>query len=148
MRFEVTTEAQARDAVEYFNAFHDGFVRRLAVVSHDVFESRGVHASSRAPDLELLLAHYNYQRDERPIDQLVRATFLEVTELTVVVSGLGYETAIKWLAVEAGERVREARTTEPCLRATLVLPQLGAGNAWEERDAVAFAFARATFEEV
>ncbi|MDA1061322.1 MAG: hypothetical protein O2895_00150 [Chloroflexi bacterium] len=152
MRLEVTTEPEAQVALDAFNGFHDGFVRRLTLASHDASEARGVHASGRAPDIELLFAHHNYAGDTRPVDQLVRATFAEVTELQIGISGSSYENAIKWLAIGAATRGRdggrEAGPAEPCLRATLVLAQLTEQREWEDREAVRFGFARATFEEV
>ena len=147
-RFEVSTPEDAAAALEVFNAFHDGFVAQLQLVAHDRFEARGVHVAEAAPDLELRFAHYNYERDTHPIDQQVRVTFFEVGDLAAAISGRAIESAVQWLAIEAATRVRDGGAEERCLRATLVVSHLNDQREWERRDALAFSFARALFEEL
>jgi hypothetical protein len=77
----VRTLAEATVALEYFNAFHDGFIRELTLRSHDRFEARGVHAMSGRLDLDIRFAHYNYREGEPPADQMIRATFRQVRDL-------------------------------------------------------------------
>ena len=81
MTFTIATPAQADAALEYFNGFHDGFIRELTLRSHDRFEARGVHEISGRLDLEIVFAHYNYRSGEPPADQLVRARFDAVAGL-------------------------------------------------------------------
>jgi hypothetical protein len=40
-RVVATAEGTAA-VLEYFNGFHDGFIKRLALISHDYFEARGI----------------------------------------------------------------------------------------------------------
>ena len=65
------TEAEA--VLNYFNGFHDGFIKQLALISHDRFEARGVQTRGEGLTLEITLAHYNYQHDSKPVDQLIKA---------------------------------------------------------------------------
>jgi hypothetical protein len=60
------TAEEAAAILEYFNGFHDGFIKRLTLNSFDYFESRGVQACSGRLDLELVIAHYNYRNGNLP----------------------------------------------------------------------------------
>src|SRR5215212_9758372 len=72
---------EAEAVLDYFNGFHDGFIKRLTLISHDYFEARGVQVCSGLLDLELEIAHYNYRDGEPPADQLVQASFTHVRHL-------------------------------------------------------------------
>jgi hypothetical protein len=67
----VASPGEAEAVLDYFNGFHDGFIKRLTLVSHDYFEARGTQVCSGRLDLELLIAHYNYRDGEPPADQVV-----------------------------------------------------------------------------
>ena len=56
----ITNLSEAEAVLDYFNGFHDGFIKQLTLISHDRFEARGVQASSERLTLEITLAHYNY----------------------------------------------------------------------------------------
>ena len=146
MRFEAGNAAEAESAIEYFNAFHDGFIRELRLSTHDRFPERGVHETGERPDLELVFGHYNYERDTRPADQLVRASFRGVMQLETELTGLATEAAVKYVAIEDGTRRREDGSEEPCLRAVVVASRLD-GDEWREVEAIRFSFERAVIEE-
>ena len=135
---EVRDARSAREAVEYFNAFHDGFVRELRLVSHDRFEDRHTHATTGRLDLHVVFAHSNYDEGRPPFDRLVRATFLEVRDLRTSFTGRPTDWPIDGLALEP----ESAR-----LRARLRQPRL-VGDAWERAEAMTFSFETATFAEV
>jgi len=120
MRFEVNTAAAAEPAIEYFNAFHDGFVAELRLTSNDSFPERRVQETGGPPDLEIVFAHYNYERDTRPAGQLVRASFRGVMGFEADVTGLGTESSVHHVAIEATSRRRDDGSEEPCLRASIV----------------------------
>src|ERR671917_581753 len=67
----LTTPEEVEAILEYFNGFHDGFIKKLTLSSHDYFERRGVQACSGRLDLDLVIAHYNYRSGEPPANQLV-----------------------------------------------------------------------------
>jgi hypothetical protein len=146
MRYPVATLEQARVALEYFNGFHDGFIRRLALVSHDKFEARGVHTLSGRLDLELDLAHYNYREGEPPADQLVQLHFAEVRDLWMDLPYANGEWAIVDLRVVSGSR-SELGKEAACLAATLLHHRLDAGS-WTAREVLRFTFRVAEFTEV
>ena len=83
----VATPEQAEEVLEYFNGFHDGFIKRLSLVSYDYFEARGVQVCSGRLDLELEIAHYNYRNGEPPADQVVHARFTHVRHLHAEMPG-------------------------------------------------------------
>ena len=66
----ITNLSEADAALDYFNGFHDGFIKQLALISHDQFEARGVQASGERLTLEITFAHYNYRQDSKPVDRL------------------------------------------------------------------------------
>ncbi len=155
MQYHVRAVEEGRVALEYFNAFHDGFVKSLSIQSHDVFERRGVQTCLGLLDVELLIAHYNYQQDTRPHDQLIRATFHGVTDLAVLVSGLPYEWSIKYVAIAAATRCLDGvhlggvqvRWT-PCLELVLVQSRLNSNREWELHEDVRLSFDHAELEEL
>jgi hypothetical protein len=51
----VATPEEAEAVLEYFNGFHDGFIKQLTLTSHDYFEARGTQVCSGRLDLELSL---------------------------------------------------------------------------------------------
>ena len=138
-RFAVTTPADAGSALDYFNGFHDGFVRELALRSHDRFEARGVHELSGWLDLEIVFAHYNYRSGEPPADQLVRARFTRVSALVADFPLAQGEWSIDRLEIEAGDGGG--------LMARLVQHRLVDG-AWTTAEGLRFAFQTAEVEEV
>jgi hypothetical protein len=148
MRQTVTTAEEATAVLDYYNAFHDGFVRRLAVASHDVFEAVGVQAHRGALDLEMLIAHYNYQSGTKPATQEVRATFRGVRDLVVSFSGLAYEWSINRLDLAGASRKLEDGRLASCLLAVLVQPRLSPAREWQLHEDVTFTFESAEFEEL
>ena len=146
MRHALGTAGEAEAALEYFNAFHDGFIRELVLRSHDRFEARGVHQVSGRLDLELLLAHYNYGRGEPPADQLIRARFQRVSALRAEVPFAHGEWSIDRVEIEAGSR-DGVYGTEPCLVARIVHHRLVDGG-WTAAEGLRFAFAEGTVEEL
>ena len=147
VNFEVTSATTAAAAIEYFNAFHDGFVKALRLTSNDSFPERGVQELGGPADLELVFAHYNYERDTRPADQLVRAMFRGVMGLETELTGLGTESSIQRVELGDGSRRRDDGSEEPCLVASVFAPRLD-GDAWSHVEAIRFTFQRAIFEEL
>lgn len=133
----VVTVSEAEAALRYFNGFHDGFIRRLTLHSHDRFEARGVHQVSGRLDLELLFGHYNYRDGEPPADQLVEARFYQVRDLVTDISHRHGEWSIDRVLIEA---------SEPGLETRVVLHRLAEGR-WSTHEAIRFAFRQAEFTE-
>lgn len=118
-RFLVNSEADGRRVLDYFNAFHDGFVRRIEIVSRDRFEEIGVQTANGIYDVTIELAHYNYrdgQEPFHPVDQIVEAAFSDVEDVYVDLAREYLGSSIIALYIEADHRRRDLLPdTEDCL---------------------------------
>jgi hypothetical protein len=82
----LTTAADAEQILDYFNGFHDGFIQRIALRSHDSFIQQGpnvtdiVHRLSGHFDACIDIAHYNYQHGTQPFHRVVRCKFKNVED--------------------------------------------------------------------
>jgi hypothetical protein len=85
--FEIEDGQQARAATDYFNAFHDGFIRSLQVLSDDAFEDIGVHVLAGPLRLVVEFAHYNYDSGRPPAGRRIEARFEAVTQLDLSFTG-------------------------------------------------------------
>lgn len=142
----MTTPAEAARVVDYFNAFHDGFIRRLALVSHDVHESRHAHLTTGRLDLEIVFAHCNYREGEPGPDQLVEARFERIAELAVAFTGEPADWPISSFEIEPIPLTPVG--SAPAFIARLIQPRLVDARRWEHARAMSFRFASATFCEV
>lgn len=140
--------SEAEAALDYFNGFHDGFIKQLTLISHDQFEVRGVQASGGGLTLEITFAHYNYQQDSKPVDQLIRASFFKVMNVAIDFSGLSYEWSVNHLTFFETQRALEDGHNESCLGANLVQSRLNSQREWELHEDIRFTFSQAEFEEL
>ena len=141
----VTTPEEAQTVLEYFNGFHDGFIRRLTLISYDYFEDRGVQVCSGRLDLELEIAHYNYRSGEPPADQAVYARFTHVRHLHADMPGNAAEWSLANVHFERGTRPT-AGIEEPCFQARFLQNRLDRGE-WVLHQALGFSFGEAEFRE-
>jgi hypothetical protein len=141
----LTTPEEVEAILEYFNGFHDGFIKKLTLSSHDYFERRGVQACSGRLDLDLVIAHYNYRSGEPPANQLVHARFTHVRHLHADMPGGAAEWSIVNVYFERGVRPT-VRAEEPCFYARLLKNRLYQGR-WVHHKALSFSFREAEFYE-
>jgi hypothetical protein len=146
MHFVVAGTEEATAAVEYFNGFHDGFIRRLSLTSHDTFEDRDTHVITGLLDLEILFAHSNYREGFPPFDQLVEARFAGVRDLRMNFTGLPADWPIINFHLECDSS--PTSTGRSWLRARLIQARLVDNSRWEHVEAVTFSFHSAEFREV
>jgi hypothetical protein len=144
-RRTLKTSEEAAAILEYFNGFHDGFIKQLTLSSYDYFERRGVQACSGRLDLEVVIAHYNYRDGEPPADQLVHASFTHVRNLQVNMPGKAAEWTIMNVHFERGVRPSDL-AEEPCFYARLLQTHLDEGR-WVHYQALGFSFQEAEFYE-
>lgn len=85
--FDIRTGDAARAATDFFNAFHDGFIKSLQILSDDQFEDIGVHAVTGPLTLVIEFAHYNYGAGRTPAGRRIDARFDGVRELDLSFSG-------------------------------------------------------------
>ena len=141
----LATPEEAKTILEYFNGFHDGFIKELTLRSYDYFESRGVQACSGRLDLELVIAHYNYRDGEPPANQLVHARFTQVRHLHTDMPGGAAEWSIVNVHFEEGIH-QTVGAEERCFYARLLQNRLYQGQ-WLHHRALAFSFQEAEFYE-
>jgi hypothetical protein len=142
----VATAEEAGAVLEYFNGFHDGFIKRLTLISYDYFEARGVQACSGRLDLELAIAHYNYREGEPQADQVVQARFAHVRHLHADMPGNAAEWSLINVHFDRGTRLRE-RVEEPCFYARFLQNRLD-NDRWVLYQPLDFSFREAEFSEV
>ena len=141
----IATPEDAEAVLDYFNGFHDGFIKRLTLISHDYFEARGVQVCSGRLDLELALAHYNYRNGEPPANQVIQARFRHVRHLNMNMPGNAAEWSLANVHFEHGIRL-SASTEESCFYARFLQNRLDAGK-WVLHHALLFSFREAEFRE-
>ena len=79
--FEVDSPASAEEALEYFNAFHDGFMQSIVLDSVDRIEADLSQSCSGLFEVTILFAHYNYPVGAlQAADRLVEGRFHGVRE--------------------------------------------------------------------
>lgn len=144
----VTNIHEAKALINYFNGFHDAFIQRLSIISHDIFQERDIQTATDRLDLEIAFAHYNYQNGERPHNQLVEARFHEVMGLELSFSGLLYEWSVNALDVDTASRILESPEIELCLKAAVYQHRLNQERVWENHEDLSFTFMWAEFVEV
>ena len=76
--FTVTATETAAGALDYFNGFHDGFMKRIVIESQDRIDEDLGQTYTGLFDVEIDFAHYNYPDGAAPFhpyNQIVRAAF-------------------------------------------------------------------------
>ena len=141
----VITPEEAEAVLQYFNGFHDGFIKELTLRSYDYFERRGVQACSGRLDLELVIAHYNYRDGEPPANQVIHARFAHVRHLHADMPGGAAEWSIVNVYFDRGIR-ETVGIEEPCFNARLLQNRLYQGQ-WLHHQALTFSFREAEFHE-
>jgi len=82
--FTVTSTQTAAGALNYFNGFHDGFMKRIVIESQDRMEEDRGQTCTGLFDVEIDFAHYNYADGAAPFhpyNQIVRADFRNVQDI-------------------------------------------------------------------
>jgi sugar phosphate isomerase/epimerase len=141
----VATAEEAEAALEYFNGFHDGFIKQLTLTSYDYFKTRGVQVCSGRLDLELEVAHYNYHSGQPPANQVVHARFTHVRHLHADMPGNPAEWSLANTHFEPGTRPTVG-SEESCFYARFLQNRLDEGK-WVLYEALGFSFREAEFRE-
>jgi hypothetical protein len=149
----VSTPEETAAAIESFNGFHDGFMKRIEITSLDAIEPDYGQTCSGEFDVEIDFAHYNYESGGTPLqahDRLVRARFERVQDLYLDLQQGFVGNTIQFLRAHAGNRrVGGSTAVEDCICLRLGRSFfLEAVRQWETRDVQLFTFATATFTEI
>jgi hypothetical protein len=152
IRFGVSSAEEGELALDHFNGFHDGFVRRIEIVSRDRFEEIGVQTADGVYDVTVDFAHYNFRDGDgpfHPVDQVVEARFSDVEDIHVDLAREYLGSPIMALYIETEQRRRDLLPDrEDCLallwgRQRYVEEE----RRYEFRKERLFTFSRAVFRE-
>ena len=78
MEFAIIDQTSAKKALDYFNDFHDGFIKHLQITSQEYFEPDGGLVVTGEFLLAIDFCHYNYQNHFDNKQQIIQAIFQEV----------------------------------------------------------------------
>ena len=144
---KLKTIEDAVSIVDYFNGFHDSFIKQLTLKSPNEFKDWGHQLCTGNLSLEIILAHYNYAAGERPHTQLVAAEFRQVKDLSINFSGQSHEWSILNVLITESARTREDGSNESCFKAVFLQNRLES-NEWKPNEDLAFTFAEGAFREI
>ena len=141
------TIEDAESILDYFNGFHDGFIKQLILKSPDEFKDWGHQLCTGNLRLEIIFAHYNYAAGERPHTQQVEAEFRQIKDLSIDFSGQAHEWSILNVLVTESTRTREDGSNELCFKAVFLQNRLES-NEWKSNEDLVFTFAESVFREI
>jgi hypothetical protein len=148
----VSSADEGRAALDHFNGFHDGFVRRIEILSRDRFEEIGVQTANGVYDVVVDFAHYNYRDGHEPfhpVDQVVEGRFSDVEDIHIDLAREYLGSPIMALYIEEQQRRRNLLPDrEVCL--ALLWGRQGyveEERRYEFRKERLFTFSRAVFRE-
>lgn len=67
--------------MEYFNAFHDGFIKRIEITSKDEVTPEKSQICTGLFEVTVIIAHYNYDQGRQPYNRLIRFAFTNVRDI-------------------------------------------------------------------
>jgi hypothetical protein len=74
-QFRITSAKDAKNTLEYFNAFHDGLLKRIEIVSKDEVTPEKSQICTGLFDVTLTIAHYNYDQGRQPYNRMIKLAF-------------------------------------------------------------------------
>lgn len=150
--FDVSSAEEAAVAFDYFNGFHDGFMKRIDITSRDAIDEDHGQSCSGLFDVDIEFAHYNYADGEAPFhphNQIVHAVFLDVQDIFGDFrEGFLGNTIINLSVVPVNRRRGASTDTETALGLQLARHYyLEEFRRFELRQSQLFTFTSATFRE-
>ncbi len=150
--FAIHSEETAARALDYFNGFHDGFIRTIVVESRDRIHEDLSQSCSGVFDVKMELWHYNYRDGAEPFHshtQMVHAEFRNVQGILLDLGEGFLGNTILSLTITAENRRRGGESSsESCLSLHLARHYyLEQERRHELRAAALFTFTDATFTE-
>ena len=85
----VACKETAQAVLEYFNGFHDGFMKRIVIRSQDRIDEDLSQTCTGLFDVEIEFAHYNYAAEGAPFhphDQIIRGQFRDVRDIRLTLT--------------------------------------------------------------
>jgi hypothetical protein len=150
--FQLSSEKEASGMLDYFNGFHDGFIKRMVIESKDRITEDLSQTCTGVFELEIDLAHYNYAAGAdpfHPYNQIVRARFRNVQDIVCDFRQGFLGNTILGLSVVPVNRPKGGETnTESCLCLRLARHfYLADERHYELRESELFTFTDAVFVE-
>ena len=151
----IESEQQAAEVIKYFHDFHDGFIKRIELVSQDSFHQEGPehpghsHVCTGEFNLSMDIAHYNYGHGQQPYNRLVCFEFYDIRDFSL---DLRNHTADEWdiSAIHINSITRPINilgATEDAFELLLTRSFYVEESKWEQRQQSLFSFKYATIEE-
>lgn len=153
IRFVVSSEESAMRALGYFNGFHDGFMKRILLRSHDEMAEDHGQSCSGTFDVEIDFAHYNYADGSEPFhpyNQIIRAEFRNARDILADFREGAPGNTIIGFSITAATRVWFGQSMpERCLALRFSRHYLLENERrYELREIQMFTFTEATFAEL
>jgi hypothetical protein len=151
--FAVSSATEAARALEYFNGFHDGFIKRVVLDSRDEIAEDLSQSCTGVFDAGIDFAHYNYADGAKPFhphNQIIRATFRNVQNIVCEFREEFPGNTIIGLFIAPATRRKGGQTTsEPCLGLRLARHvYVEEGRRYDLTESQLFTFTDATFVEL
>lgn len=116
--FLINSEEQTEEFLDYFNGFHDGFIKRIILESNDYFSQENEHdimsrnqTVSNEVILKIDIAHYNYGTGEPPVNRHVCVLFRDFYDVNI---GVKISTQTDWTINEIKiNRISRPLDTDP-----------------------------------
>lgn len=147
------TDEDSRRILDHFNGFHDGFIHKLILRSHDAFTQEGrkvtdiAHQMTGRFDVRLDIAHYNYGNGLHPHDRIVRCYFKNVQDFCIDLrSKKSNEWPILNMEMISATRGTESGESEVCFSLNIVWSKF-VDQSWEVYKNQLLTFQDAEFEE-
>ena len=84
MTIRLDNEQNMKQALDYFNCFHMGFIKAIKLVSRDYFIEDYGQVCTGAFDVEMEMALYNYLWGGKiPYDQVVKLSLFNISQLSL-----------------------------------------------------------------
>ncbi len=150
--FAVSSEETAARALDYFNGFHDGFMKRIVFESQDRINEDLSQSCTGVFDAEIDFAHYNYPDGAEPFhshNHIVRAEFRNVQDIFADFREGFLGNTIIGVSISPGNRRKAGQmATETCLGLRLARHYyLDEYRRYELRESQLFTFTDAIFGE-
>jgi hypothetical protein len=149
----LTTAADAKQILDYFNGFHDGFIRCIALHSYDSFVQEGpkvtdiVHRLTGRFAARIDIAHYNYQHGTQPSHRVVRCEFNNVKDFYLDLRNVtSHEWPIKYVDIRPLRKQNEQGQMTSYFILVFAWSKL-LDNQWTERKEQVLIFQTAEFIE-
>jgi hypothetical protein len=146
--FKLATIEDASRILEYFNYFHDGFIKRLNITSRDEMERDKSQLCTGIFDIDIDFAHYNYGRGGPPYNQIIRANFVSVRDLHIDLRDHAISWVVILFSILESERSYVYGRSEKCFTADLSMTRLTESNEWAQIETRLFTFLEAIFIEL